>query len=146
MTPTLIAMQKASEVMAKISPTYLQAINFASKVVNSVDISRLAMLTNFAFKLKPVAIVVQSFLDNMSNVEPAIAEKIFEVLSNQNLDDETNLPLEAPQETGDLIMILKRNGREVINLVADFVLNLNVMTGIFPHKFWQDIRNYRRCV
>lgn len=91
MTPTLIAMQKASEVMAKISPTYLQAINFASKVVNSVDISRLAMLTNFAFKLKPVAIVFQSFLDNMSNVEPAIAEKIFEVLSNQNLDDKISM-------------------------------------------------------
>ena len=57
-------------------------------MLKHIDMATLARSTEFARELIPVAMMAQRFLTTMGNVEPTVAEKTFEALSAQTLNDE----------------------------------------------------------
>lgn len=106
--PTLTAIRNASEAMAKISPTYLRSLNHAAEIFKHVDTATLARSAEFVHEMMPAIVASQKFLDKINASKPEVAEKTFEALNTQTLDDEIILPPETPKETNDLITDLRR--------------------------------------
>lgn len=108
MAPTLSAMRNVSASIAKISTTYLRSLNQAAEVLKNVDMVALIRSAESVRELIPAAEAAQKFFIKIGEVEPTVADKTFDSLRTQPLNDEPNLPPEAPKEADDLIRTLKK--------------------------------------